>query len=69
MESHCPSRQVLPTTWSLWLDSESTGLFSLTQSQSPSPEVGLKEEKPTQLPSPRLRALVAYYMEQLARFL
>lgn len=27
MESHCPSRQVLPTTWSLWLDSESTGLF------------------------------------------
>lgn len=27
MESHHPSRQVLPTTWPLWLDSPSTGLF------------------------------------------
>lgn len=27
MESHHPSRQVLPTTWSLWLNSPSTGLF------------------------------------------
>lgn len=27
MESHHPSRQVLPATWSLWLDSASTGLF------------------------------------------